>query len=375
MITREIAEQLIAKLREETDLFVDVINEKGIIQASFHPKNVGTFHKVAFDLMQDSTEMVDVGRAIDSLKIPQSVVSVVKENGLRVGCIGVSGPPDEVRQMAMMVRLMLETMLEYESKYESFHKYNSSRDIFNQALMYGENITKEVLIARADRLGVQTDCLRISMFVVAEPKTDFSALIQRSMENPFASQQDIVAVSRSNRIAIFKHLERSENLLSSYRYHVEEYLKWWRDELLDMGIRAQFNIGTIQDSLVRYRHAYQHAVWLVTSAKCQQEINWFYDYTDLYFRSIVPIDISRNVFETYASLIDKPMLAQFPELFDTLEQCNYNFIQASQKLFIHKNTIAFRLDKIKTCLNVNPVKNPRDRNFVNNLSFFLHPRA
>lgn len=76
--------------------------------------------------------------------------------------------------------------------------------------------------------------------------------------------------------------------MANYRYMVEEYLKWWRRELMDMGVRVQFNIGTIQDKLIRYREAYQHAVWLVTSAKCREELNWFYDFTDQYRAALSP---------------------------------------------------------------------------------------
>ena len=371
MISRKVAEQLVAKLREGTNLFVDVIDQKGVIQASLNHKCVGSFHKIAYDLIKGNRDFVNVEKSLDTLGIPQGVIFVVKENGARVGAVGVSGPPNSIHSVAEVVKLTLETMLAYESQYESFQKYNNSRDIFCQALMYGEHISKEVLISRAEKLGIQADCLRISIFIVTEPKSDFTQLVQRSASNPLASEQDIVAISRSNRIAVFKHLERDKGLLANYRYMVEEYLKWWRRELMDMGVRVQFNIGTIQDKLIRYREAYQHAVWLVTSAKCREELNWFYDFTDQYLRSLVPNEVHRSVFQTYTELIDANTLEYFPDLIGTLESCNYNFIQASQKLFIHKNTTAFRLDKIKTSLNINPVKNPKDRDFVNNLLYYL----
>ncbi len=371
MISRKIAEQLVTKLREDTNLFVDVIDQKGVILASLNQKSVGSFHKIAYDLIKGSRDFVHVEKSLDALGIPRGVILVVKENSARVGAVGVSGVPDSVHPVAQVVKLTLETMLGYEAQYESFQKYNSSRDIFNQALMYGEHISKEVLASRAEKLGIQADCLRISIFIVAEPKVDFTRMVQRSGDNPLACEQDIVAISRSNRIAVFKYLERDKGVLSNYRYTVEEYLKWWRRELIDLGGRVQFNIGTIQDKLIRYRESYQHAVWLVTSAKCQEEINWFYDYTHQYLRSLVPNDIHRSIFQTYAELIDTNVLEYYPDLIGTLEACNYNFIQASQKLFIHKNTTAFRLDKIKTFLNVNPVRNPKDRDFVNNLLYYL----
>ena len=213
--------------------------------------------------------------------------------------------------------------------------------------MYGENISKDVLESRAEKLGIWSDCLRISIFIVTEPKTDFTWILNRCSENPYFHEQDIVATSRSNRIAVFKYLDRDKQVLSSYRYTVEEYLQWWREELSGMGLQVQFNVGTIQNKLIRYRQAYQHAVWLVTSAKCQNEINWFYDYTNLYFRSMLPTETFRNVFQAYVEQL------------------------SSKKLFIHKNTAVFRLEKLKTFLNINPTKNPRERDLLNNLHYYL----
>lgn len=371
MITRKIAEQFIAKLREDTDLYVDVIDKKGIIQASLNPHRLGTFHKIAYDLIDGDKDEIDIDAGTGNSGQFRGIVLSVKENGVRVGAITVAGVPDEIRYVASVTKMALETRLEYEAKYESFQKYSSSRDIFNQALMYGENITREVLESRGGHLGIKGDCLRIAVFIVAEPKMDFSSLVLQSPENPFADEQDIVAVSRSNRIAVFKYLQKDKSTLATYRYQLDEYFQWWRGKFKELGVKAQFNVGTIQDDLVRHREAYQHAVWLVTSAKCQEEVNWFYDYTDQYFLSMVPTEIHRNVFKVYAELMDNSQLEYFPQVIGALDASNYNFIQASQKLFIHKNTTAFRLDKIKAALNVNPVKNQRDREFANNLLYYL----
>ena len=371
MISRKLAEQFLTKLREETELFADVVDHKGIVQASLNYKLVGKTHKAALDFINSGQDCAELDPGQTDGEDTQCLILAIRENNVRVGALCMLGTRGSIRPAANMARLMLETMLECESKYESFQKYNSSRDIFNQALMYGENISKDILISRAEKLGIQPDCLRIAIFIVAEPKMDFSRIVQRSGENPMSSEQDIVAISRSSRIAVFKFLEPGKNLLSSYRYTIEEYLKWWRTELNAMGVGVQFNIGTMQNKLIRYREAYQHAVWLVTSAKCQDEINWFYDYTDQYLRSMVPNQIHSSIFQTYVEQMSPNVLAYYPELIGTLEDCNYNFIQASQRLFTHKNTTAFRLDKIRAFLNVNPVKNPKDRNFLNNLLYYL----
>ena len=114
-----------------------------------------------------------------------------------------------------------------------------------------------------------------------------------------------------------------------------------------MHIKCQFNIGTIQNRLVMYKEAYQHAVWLVTHANCREQVNYFYDYTEQYFLSMVAGNIKDTILE----------------IVNTLDKCNYNFNKVSEQLFVHKNTVFFRLDKIKEFLEIDPVKNACDRHF------------
>lgn len=61
-------------------------------------------------------------------------------------------------------------------------------------------------------------------------------------------------------------------------------------------------------------------------------------------------------------------LAWYQEIYikiivNTLDKCNYNFNKVSEQLFVHKNTVFFRLDKIKEFLEIDPVKNACDRHF------------
>ena len=373
MITRKFATQFSIKIHADTSLELDIVDNKGIIQGSTTQQDVGNFSKFAYDFINGTQDQCDVPSPVSITNSRQftGIILAIREEESRIGALLLYGFPADIRKLAAMARLMLETSLQYEAQYASFHKYNSSRDIFHQALMYGENISKDVLESRAEKLGIWSDCLRISIFIVTEPKTDFTWILNRCSENPYFHEQDIVATSRSNRIAVFKYLDRDKQVLSSYRYTVEEYLQWWREELSGMGLQVQFNVGTIQNKLIRYRQAYQHAVWLVTSAKCQNEINWFYDYTNLYFRSMLPTETFRNVFQAYVEQLSPDVLEYFQDLIAALEECNYNFVQASKKLFIHKNTAVFRLEKLKTFLNINPTKNPRERDLLNNLHYYL----
>lgn len=76
-------------------------------------------------------------------------------------------------------------------------------------------------------------------------------------------------------------------------------------------------------------------------------------------------NIYKNVFQTYVELIERAgnIKDTILEIVNTLDKCNYNFNKVSEQLFVHKNTVFFRLDKIKEFLEIDPVKNACDRHF------------
>lgn len=363
MLNREIGQKFIKKIYEKMEIPVDVIDEKGVVLASFDSKFFGSFYKPAYDLIRSRNRKEE---------LTDGIILVVKEEERRVGVIKIHGKTEILRPVIDAIGLTMEVMLECENQYEQFQKYNRGRDIFDQALLYGNNISQQVLESRARVLGILPEAVRVPIFVVVEPKKDFTQLIQSHLDNPMASEQDIVTISRSGRIVIFKTLDQEDKMLAEYRFAIEEYLKWWTTELQKLGeIKIQYNIGTIQNKLIRYKEAYQHAVWLVTSAKCEDPVNWFYEHTHEYFRSLLSMDVYKSLFSGYVCHLEENIQEYLPELIDALEACNYNFVKASEKLFVHKNTTAFRMDKIRNYMNVDPVKKSRDRNFMADLSYYL----
>ncbi|MPN15268.1 hypothetical protein SDC9_162598 [bioreactor metagenome] len=178
-------------------------------------------------------------------------------------------------------------------------------------------------------------------------------------------------MSRSGNITLFIYLGYGEEILRSYRDTVSEYLSWWQETFSSMGLRYYMQVGTIQTNLAYYRIAYEHAVWLHNTARLREPISWFYDYTESYLKRIVPMMEYRGIFNVFAENLNEDFLASYTELIGSLAQCNYNLQPASQQIYIHKNTLAFRLGKIKDRLNINPMHNYRNREFANNLCLYL----
>ncbi len=61
----------------------------------------------------------------------------------------------------------------------------------------------------------------------------------------------------------------------------------------------------------------------------------------------------------------------FMEIAGALIKTNYNLVTASKELFVHKNTLLYRYNKIKDTLNINPIESSADRFFLEAFYSFL----
>ena len=86
---------------------------------------------------------------------------------------------------------------------------------------------------------------------------------------------------------------------------------------------------------------------------------------------LVPFMEITRIFDVYNEYLSDEMRNSIIETIGNLEKNNYNLNTTSKELFIHKNTLIFRFNKIKSLFDINPVQEPADRNFISYLTYFL----
>ena len=78
-----------------------------------------------------------------------------------------------------------------------------------------------------------------------------------------------------------------------------------------------------------------------------------------------------RIFETICAEMSDSQKDSAVDLVDALSRNNYNLNDSSRELFIHKNILIFRFNKIKDLFNVNPIQNTADREFLNWLTQYF----
>lgn len=346
-----------------------IIDANGFIAASCQPGRTGEFHEEAYRILQKGD--LSTIQMVQREDAPPVFYAPLVRSGRLAGLLELAGEETQTRIYAQAMKLAIEGIFQHEDSAARLQKYNTKFDVFVQKLIYDPQISCSDLEARASKLGFLYDCMRIPVFITTDRIRDFSGLLQRGRANPHYNTQDILTLSRSGNVTIFLYLGYGEEVLRSYREYVEDYLKWWKEAMAAAQCRCQMHIGSIQSSLSYYRAAYEHAVWLNNTARCTDEINWFYDYTEPFLKGCIPAVEFKEIFDVFAENLPSDFLDSYKTLLDSLMQSDFNLLPASKRLYVHKNTLSFRLGKIRERLNINLMRNLKQREFASNFCLYL----
>lgn len=182
------------------------------------------------------------------------------------------------------------------------------------------------------------------------------------------SSQDIIGLFGDRQIVICKEVKQSELPLKLQFQDYFEHMLQRLEQKLSM--KFQVGVGMTARNLDEYARNLQVILQITSSWKQEQHVKY----------------ASESLVECIAGNLDEKMLEHYlyegvrilrenSELLpiaDALVKHNMNQIAASNELYLHRNTVALHLKKMKRLLNIDPVKRDEDKFYLMLLSSYYH---
>ena len=99
----QFAIQMIEKVKQYTDYNINIMNERGIIVASLTRERLGTFHEIAMQIIQGDQDEIVVYKDEDYIGTREGVNVAFSYKNKKIGVIGITGDPEKVRPIAMIL--------------------------------------------------------------------------------------------------------------------------------------------------------------------------------------------------------------------------------------------------------------------------------
>jgi carbohydrate diacid regulator len=344
---------------------INIMSRDGIIVASGDKSRVGDFHGAARDAaLQKKEVIVNEGNKTRYEGSKFGVNIPIYYKGEVLGVVGITGEPAEVKGYGLIVKELVELMIQEEER-RSFELFQSRavKNFAKELIRHHDEEDYKVLTSRAKL--VQFDA-NVSRAVVVFDICSFSSIISIYKENSEVMIQklkqqivdavssisnpdhDIVVNIADDHFIIFKSTYED---LKSYCHRVEEVLQE------KLGIKAYIGVGRVCKDLGDYHKAYQLAVDTVNIGRKHHPDKLIYFFED-YKLQLLLLNISEDKKQQFLSSYgilfenDKDDNKELLKTAKTYFENRMSIKDTANALYVHRNTILYRINKFKESFSI-----------------------
>ena len=375
LLTSDLAQQIVASIMSITHENINIMDSQGVIIASGQRHRLNTFHQGAKEAIDRDETVIIHGN--DLARYPGSLPGLnmpITLNGQIIGVVGISGEPQVVRNTAKMVKMVTELILEREMLREEFRSQAQLKENFalllfsEQVALHYEKLAKTAKLLKYD-LTLPRLVLAADIPVVGEP--DFQHfgfnglatirtkehLLQRLTESSLVSEEDML-VFLENKLIVLKHVT-VEMLETEQRQWVHAVYQLLRNN--DVGEALHIGFSGITEQYTELNPAYQEALFALAACQAERPITAIYD-VDVLAAYLVG-KIRDAHFSKALDYTKAKIGGDFSRKYDIkatiacLLENNMSLAQTAKALYIHRNTLLFRLEKLKEATGLEPCHN------------------
>jgi len=357
MISPEIAKEFISALGQFSSYRITIFDDLGNLVCSTHPQGLGAASKRAATVAETGSMLELDDGSLTYVVLP------IEADHISCGCIELTGRGPDIHAVAAALKMSLEIRL----------KIDAIEAVQQHAIDKNERVIREIIFGGVGHPSVSESLERAGFsceiprqVLLLEPcAPDFIEHFS-SINITFDSPHDLAAVIDGG-VVVLKDVSHGQRDMRPY---LEEYSKHIEEDTPFSGLII---VGSLSTSNEQLRKTYRMLIWLRDNAdrlSRNAQVLFLSDYLSDYFMSMVPREAYADVFEGIESIskIDK---VEFVAISDALIRNNFNLVKASQELFMHKNTVVYKLNKYKKLLSIDPMASSTDRSFMRYLSFYL----
>ena len=364
IITPELAAPIIQKLIPTLDVGINIIDQDGIIVAASDKSRLGTAHQGSKIAMAQNKEILV--HKVDEYKGTKPGVTLpINFHDACVGAVGVTGDPDAIYKTAVVIKIAVESLVlqEYLVR-QTLHKTRMLEE-WSAALFDPEGADFKALETEAAQLGINTKA-SCAVIVIA-----FKDRLKKSKPlnyDEFLMNESFItsAVSSALKVNFASYLGRGVYSAAAFGEGKEPNVSMnaivTACESLSARLESEklsnyIGVGPLLKGLNGFRQSYSNALQSLTMIErlnYPKKIMHIYEWQILRLLYLVPDDAKRSFISQYFE--NKCLDAEDLNTLEVYFENDKNLLVSSTALHIHKNTLLYRLGRIKDAFGLDPKK-------------------
>jgi len=351
-ISANLAQQIVSDMKNIINQELNFMNTNGYIIASTDPKRINTEHEgskivcaTGKELIIESDQQYKGTRK--GINIP-----VYFENQI-IGVIGITGEKDKVSKFGQIIKKMTEILIkEAWLKELSIQRRENNRRIIEFLIFTPDSEKKLSNVTQMFDINITSSKNIIVGKIVktkSEPSSQLVEALNSILEKYLSFNQQQVFTIKNDEIIIILDRILNEDL--------ESILQNIRNEAFNkLEVTLIFGIGSPTGKDISIQSSYQQA---------SSTVRWFSSFSDQCFHYFCEMDLGlilNRVSQTdkaaylnkvFSRLSDEE-IKEYIQILSIYGKNNGSITKSSKDLFIHKNTLQYKLNKLAKLTGYNP---------------------
>ncbi|MEI3605212.1 sugar diacid recognition domain-containing protein [Pseudogracilibacillus sp. SE30717A] len=361
IITTDIARPIVDQIMKAIDYNITIMNHKGIVVASTNAKQIDKPHLGALKALELKSKSITEPINSELTDFTEIEVNVpIEVNNEIVGVVGITGNSDCIDKFIHMIKITVETLLEQQVMIEQLRFKRTALEEWVQNIIDTDYHNIPILESKAEYFNID---ITISCCVFAIEIKDFNQAVF-DFETLHQNEARIIKMLRMyfpySFFATFLGKDRFIiGLPEKNKKDMERFVEVGREinrQLEQEGLTSYIGIGSASEGILGYRSSYLEALQsidILKQVRSKDKVAHINEWGILRLLAQIPSDFRC----LYLDQFSKRMPALSSELEETLVvylENELNIKETAVILHIHRNTLIYRLDKIKELWGLDP---------------------
>lgn len=359
IITSEIAQPIVDQMIKVIDYNVNIMNHKGVIVASGNRNRIHQKHQGALEAIALKREKVIYASDIENMLGTIVGVNVpIELNEKIIGVVGVTGEPNKIYRFTHIIKTAVEALLSRELLIDQLKYKQSSLEEWIQNLIDENYNNISLLESKASYFNIDVKQQRVVYLIETTESKTSTNYFKEMQEN----KERIIRLLKLHFPQSFYPIYLGKGLFIVV-FPIPNEIK--KSRLVEIGNElyarlkipeAYIGIGSIDKGILGYRSSYKNALISIEILKrlsTQQKVSQINEWGILQLIIQVPPADRQNYLNQF--LNNKPFMeVKLTQTINVFLENNLNIKKTSEDLHIHRNTLIYRLEKIKELWKLDP---------------------
>ena len=386
-ITHKLAQDIVDKTMKILEKNINIMNENGVIIGSGDKSRLNQYHEGAAQVIKEGKKLEIYSKDINHLVGAKPGINLPIENNNKIiGVVGITGEPNEVSPFGEVIKMTVEMMLQQEFLLKEIQLEKQTQENFIHDLIFGRmGNNPDLFITRGQIVGYDILIPRVAlvMDIYRFEKTAKQSLqafkgskegeihlqrlkndVLKTIQGIFVdTPQEIASYTGGDRFVVLKtiNLKDSDEILRKKLFRMGKRIK---DNISQqMKFKVTIGIGEYHEDIRGISKSFKEATQALDVGTKLEGAGNIYHVDNLGVGKLLAEIrgesqqefMEKTIYSTKNNKekkINETLLETLEAFFDN----NLSISKTAQTIYAHRNTLLYRLRRVKEITGLDPKK-------------------